>query len=166
MKPKKRTIALEEIGLNVSDLDVSEAFYQEVFGLRVAHESLEFPFRYASMARDGETVFTLCEQPYSESKNALRDSLHLVFETQSAEELNRIAGILDNLGARWSEGARRPEQSVPLSIRFEDPDGIAIEVFRPDSRKTAAKGTECINLAHCRLTYITEKEHSHAAAHS
>jgi catechol-2,3-dioxygenase len=165
MKLKEGINSVKEIGLHVSDLDVSEAFYQEVFGLRVAHESLEQPFKHASMARDGKTVLTLCEESSGEPRSALRDSFHLVFETESAEELNRIAAILDNLGAPWSEGASFAKQASPASIRFEDPDGLAIEVFGPHSRKTGATGTECIVLAHSAFPHIKDKAHSCAPAH-
>jgi catechol-2,3-dioxygenase len=69
-KSKAGTVALGHIGLTVSDLDVSEGFYQEVLGLRVVDESLQFPSRYASMARDGKTVLTLWEHTAGRSRSA------------------------------------------------------------------------------------------------
>jgi lactoylglutathione lyase len=77
------TMALGQIGLNVSDLDVSEGFYQEVLGLRVIDEFLQFPFRYASMARDGKTVLTLLEQTRGRFKTRRPGLHHLVFEAKS-----------------------------------------------------------------------------------
>jgi catechol-2,3-dioxygenase len=130
MKRKTGTIALGHIGLNVSDLDISEGFYQEVLGLRVADESLQPPFRYATMARDGKMVLTLWEQSSGRFKKRHVGLHHLAFEADSVEELNRTKGILENLGVRCSEGARLyTEGSRASAIHFEDPDGIPIELY-------------------------------------
>src|SRR5580658_8717466 len=101
MTPKIGTIALGNIGLNVTDLDISEAFYQEVFGLRVAEEALQLPRRFASMARAGKTVLTLWERSGRRVEQCFEGLHHLTFEADSIEEVNRTKGILDNLGARW-----------------------------------------------------------------
>src|SRR5271170_2221246 len=127
MKRKGSTIALGNIGLNVSDLDISEAFYQEVFGLRVAEESLQLPFRYASMARGGKTVLTLWEQSGGSWEECRPSLHHLSFEADSIEEVNRAKGILDNLGARWFEGGRLYKEGPrAAAIHFADPDGTCI----------------------------------------
>ncbi|HKD67378.1 MAG TPA: VOC family protein [Candidatus Binataceae bacterium] len=127
---KPGNIALGHIGLNVSDLDVSEGFYQEVLGLRVLDESLKFPSRYASMARDGKTVLTLWEQGGGRIKKRHPGLHHLAFEVDSVEEVNRTKGLLDNLGAHWTEGVRiYAEGTRAASIHFKDPDGIRIELY-------------------------------------
>jgi|SRR6516165_2292981 lactoylglutathione lyase len=105
-KAKDGTIALGHIGITVSDLDVSEAFYQEVLGLRVVDESLEFESRYASMARDGNILLTLWEHGGRRIKKRRPGLHHLAFEAESVGEVNRIKGLLDNLGTHWTEGAR------------------------------------------------------------
>src|SRR5262249_2469871 len=46
MKREVGAMAVGHIGLNVSDLEISKAFYQEVLGMRVAKESIEFPLKY------------------------------------------------------------------------------------------------------------------------
>jgi catechol-2,3-dioxygenase len=110
------------------------------------------------MARDGKNVLTLWEQTRGRFKKRRPGLHHLVFETESAEELNRIKGILDNLGARWSEGARLyTEHSETPIIQFEDPDGILIEVFGPNTQNTAAKGTAQNNPARTALPQIADK---------
>jgi lactoylglutathione lyase len=132
---KAGIIALGHIGLNVCDLDVSEGFYQEVLGLRVVDESLQFPPRYASMARDGKTVLTLWEQGDGRIKKRRAGLHHLAFEVDSVEEVNRTKGLLDNLGAHWTEGVRiYAEGSRTASIHFKDPDGIRIELYSADSQ--------------------------------
>jgi lactoylglutathione lyase len=142
IKAKAGTIALGHIGLTVSDLDVSEGFYQEVLGLRVVDESLQFPSRYASMARDGKTVLTLWEQSGRRIKKRQPALHHLAFEAESVEEVNRTKGLLDNLGAHWTEGARiYLEGSRTAAIHFEDPDGIRIELYSSD-QSAASDGRE------------------------
>jgi lactoylglutathione lyase len=130
MTPKTGTIALGNIGLNVSDLDISEAFYQEVFGLRVAEESLQLPRRFASMARGGKTVLTLWEHGGGQLEQCRQGLHHLTFEANSIEEVNRTKGILDNLGARWFEaGGLHNDGSRTAAIYFADPDGTRIKVY-------------------------------------
>ena len=145
-KGKTGAIVLGHIGLTVSDLDVSEGFYQEVLGLRVVDESLQFPSRYASMARDGKTVLTLWEHSGGRMKKRRPGLHHLAFEADSVEEVNRTKGLLDNLGAHWTEGARiYPEGSRAASIHFEDPDGIRIELFGPDPVDSLARKIGQVN---------------------
>jgi lactoylglutathione lyase len=150
------TIALGQIGLNVSDLDVSEGFYQEVLGLRVASESLQFPFRYASMARDGKTVLTLFEQTRGRFKKRRPGLHHLVFEANSVEQVERIKGLLDAVGAPWSAGARLYMEEPRAAIRFEDPDGILIEVFGPDPHDAVAEEMVQIDLGCATLPHIMD----------
>ena len=142
---KAGTLALGHIGLNVSDLDVSEGFYQEVLGLRVVDESLKFPSRYASMARDGSTVLTLWEQGYGRIKKRRPGLHHLAFEVDSVAEVNRTKGLLDHLGAPWTEGVRiYAEGSRAAAIHFKDPDGIRIELYSAD--RQAALEQSCSDL--------------------
>lgn len=132
------TIALGHVGITVSDLDVSEGFYQEVLGLRVVNESLQFPCRYASMAREGKTVLTLWEYSGGRIKKRRPGLHHLAFEAGSEEEVNRTKALLDNLGAHWTEGARiYPEGSRAAAIHFEDPDGIRIELYSSERQAAA-----------------------------
>jgi lactoylglutathione lyase len=141
MKRHPDTIAIGNIGLNVSDLDISEAFYQEVFGLIVAEESLQPHFRYASMARGGRTVLTLWERSGVAAERCLQGLHHLSFEANSLEEVNRTKGILDNLGARWFEAAElRHEAPRAAAIYFADPDGTRIKLYQADRLDPAVEG--------------------------
>jgi lactoylglutathione lyase len=144
---KVGTVALGHIGLTVSDLDVSEGFYQEVLGLRVVDESLQFPSRYASMARDGKTVLTLWEHSGGPIKKRRPGLHHVAFEADSVEEVNRTKGLLNNLGAHWTEGAKiYPEGSRAAAIHFEDPDGIRIELYSDDRADAALEEGARISL--------------------
>jgi lactoylglutathione lyase len=128
-------IKMDHAALSVSDLNLSEAFYQEALGLRVAYESLH-PCRYATMERDGKVVLTLWEQRHGRFKMHRPGLHHLAFEAKSVEEVNRTRGILDNLGARWCEGARLYHEGTMLvGILFRDPDGMGIELFVPEKAR-------------------------------
>jgi lactoylglutathione lyase len=126
MRNNGHGLAVGHIGLNVSDLEVSKMFYQEILGLRVADESLQTPVRYASMEWNGKTVLTLRERN-GELLEEHRGLHHLAFEADSIEEVNRTRGLLENLGARWSEPA--PLYRDASAICFDDPDGIKIKVY-------------------------------------
>jgi len=148
MKCKVNTIAVGHIGLNVSDIDISEALYQEVLGLRVAEESLELPFRYASLARDGKTVLTLWEQSAGRPKKRRPGLNHLAFEADSVEAVNRAKGILETLGTPWSERAPLYAEGSPCAaIHFKDPDGIRIELYSHNCTETALEDDERAGLA-------------------
>jgi lactoylglutathione lyase len=137
---ERSRIKIDHAALNVSDLDVSEAFYQEALGLRVARESLH-PCRCASMAREGKVVLTLWEQRRGRFKMHRPGLHHLAFEARSVEEVNRAKGILANLGARWSERtALYHEGAISAGIYFSDPDGMRIELYvRENARKRSPK---------------------------
>jgi lactoylglutathione lyase len=134
MKRDVGAITVGHIGLNVSDLETSKIFYQEVLGMRVTSESLEFPIKYASMTWDGKTVLTLWEQSGGRFKKRRAGLHHLAFEASSVEEINRTKGLLDNLGAHWSEGAHLYAVGArSATIHFKDPDGIRIELYTAES---------------------------------
>ena len=133
MKCNSGNITIGDIGINVSDIEISKVFYQEVLGLRVGDESRQIPLRYASMMRDGRTVLTLWENSTMRLRNCPPALHRLAFVFDSAEEIGRTKGLLKNLGARWSE--KNPLSSQPSRsavLHFEDPDGIPIELYSPD----------------------------------
>jgi lactoylglutathione lyase len=138
MKCNSGNITIGHIGINVSDIEISKVFYQEVLGLRVGDESRQVPLRYASMMRDGRRVLTLWENSTMRLRNCPPALHRLAFVFDSAEEVGRTKGLLENLGARWSE--KDPLSSQPSSsavLHFEDPDGIPIEVYSVDRADSA-----------------------------
>jgi len=96
------------------------------------------------MARGGRTVLTLWEHAGRAIARRGPGLHHLAFEVESVEQVNRTRGLLDSLGARWTEGARiYPEGPRDAAIHFEDPDGIRIEVYsarrQPESERATAR---------------------------
>jgi lactoylglutathione lyase len=148
MKREVGAIAVGHIALNVSDIEISKAFYQEVLGMRVTSESLQFPLKYASMAWDGKIVLTLWEQSGGRFKKRRAGLHHLAFEADSIKQVNRTKGLLENLGAHWSEGAQLyAEGSRAAAIHFKDPDGIRIELYTVDPTDSRRQEDQRIPLA-------------------
>jgi catechol-2,3-dioxygenase len=116
--------------IKVSDLDLAEGFYQEVLGLRVVDESLDSPFRYATMARNGAAVLTLCERAARRAEHELPHLTQIEFETDSANEVARAKSVLDYYQLPWSELGRIRNGRATEAIQFVDPDGARIEIFR------------------------------------
>lgn len=140
MKNNSGSIKIGNIGLNVSDIEISKAFYQEVLGLRVSAESRQLPLRYASMTRDGRTLLTLWENSRMRLGNCPPALHRLTFVADSTEEVNRTKRLLEDLGARWSqEDPLCSEASSSAVLHFEDPDGIPIELYSPDGETAASE---------------------------
>ena len=148
MAPKFGGIALGHVGINVSDIEISKTFYQEVLGLAVGQESHQVPLRYASMTRDGRTVLTLWEDSGMRSRNCPPALHRLAFVADSAEEVDRTRMLLENLGARWSdEDPLHSQSSSSAVVHFEDPDGIPIELYSTDRADTGLEEDERIGSA-------------------
>lgn len=148
MKREVGAIAVGHIALNVSDIEISKAFYQEVLGMRVTSESLQFPLKYAAMAWDGKIVLTLWEQSGGRFKKRRAGLHHLAFEADSIKQVNRTKGLLENLGAHWSEGAQLyAEGTRSAAIHFKDPDGIRIELYSVDPTDSRRQEDQRIPLA-------------------
>jgi hypothetical protein len=92
MKHELGPITVGHIGLNVSDLEISKTFYQEVLGMRVTSESLEFPVKFASLTWQGKIVLTLWEQSAGRFKKRRAGLHHLAFEADSVREIRGPRG--------------------------------------------------------------------------
>jgi catechol 2,3-dioxygenase-like lactoylglutathione lyase family enzyme len=119
------------IGLNVTDLDRSSAFYQRVFGLDVLRESQQAGRRFAFLAKDGVLVLTLWQQ--SEGRfDAGRPGLHhLSFQVEDIDQVRAAERTLRELGATFAYDGVVPhaEGADSGGIFFEDPDGVRLEIF-------------------------------------
>ena len=121
------------IGLNVSDLDRSRAFYQRVFGLDLAAESQQEGRRYVFLARDGQPVLTLWQQAEGRFEAARPGLHHLSFQVESLDQVRFAERTLHELGATFAYEGVVPhaEGADSGGIFFEDPDGIRLEIYAP-----------------------------------
>jgi lactoylglutathione lyase len=148
MKNNSGSIKIGNIGLNVSDIEISKTFYQEVLGLSVSAESRQLPLRYASMTRDGRTLLTLWEDSRMRLGNCPPALHRLTFVADSRAEVNRTKRLLENLGSRWSQ---QDPLCSPVSssavLYFEDPDGIPIELYSPDGETATSEDAAASSVA-------------------
>jgi catechol 2,3-dioxygenase-like lactoylglutathione lyase family enzyme len=119
------------VGLNVSRLDRSVAFYRAVLGFDLLRHSPEGPRPFAFLGHDGATVLTLWQQ--SEGGFAAdRPGLHhLAFRVDTVDALREAESRLRALGARVHHDGivAHAEGAESGGLFFEDPDGIRIEIF-------------------------------------
>jgi glyoxylase I family protein len=125
--------AINHVAVTVTDLDVSEAWYTKVFGVKPVLDEDTGPFRRI-VYRVGGTVFGLhgfpdlvSKEPFNERRPGLD---HIAFGCASRDELVEWAARLDELGVAHGEIV---DASYGSGLSFRDPDNIALELFAPPS---------------------------------
>lgn len=121
------------VGINVTDLARSQAFYQELLGLEPMIESREGPRKFAFLARGGNIVLTLWEQAKG-SFDAARPGLHhLSFQVGSIAEVKHFEKKARELGAKLHHGGivEHAPGFGSGGVYFDDPDGSRLEIFAP-----------------------------------
>jgi catechol 2,3-dioxygenase-like lactoylglutathione lyase family enzyme len=137
------------VGLNVSDLERSKRFYQEVFGFVVAGESTEEGRRYALLGDGSKLVLTLWEQSEGRFPAGLPGLHHLSFQADSMAKVEEAERKVRGLGATIHHDGivAHGEGASSGGIFFEDPDGIRLEIFSATGatgrRVPAAAGPAC-----------------------
>ncbi|MET9729376.1 VOC family protein [Streptomyces sp. NPDC006458] len=132
------TLRTGHIGLSVTDLDHSLAFYRDVLGFTVTGEGKEGESRFAFLG-DGERLLLTLWQQAGQAFDATRAGLHhLAFEADSIEQVREYEAALKAYGADFAyEGVvAHREGSASGGIFFHDPDGTRLEIFVP----TGAEG--------------------------
>jgi catechol 2,3-dioxygenase-like lactoylglutathione lyase family enzyme len=119
------------VGLNVTDLDRSQAFYTALFGFEVIARTDAEGRRFAFLGNEGELVVTLWEQGKEAFSRQSAGLHHLSFEVPSLEEVRRFEERVRGMGAPLlHEGIVAHAEGAPSGgLFFEDPDGIRLEVF-------------------------------------
>ncbi|MFE7120762.1 VOC family protein [Streptomyces sp. NPDC057654] len=131
------------VGLNVTDIDRSIAFYTRVFGFEVLREGAADAGegrRFAFLGRDGELAVTLWQQagsPYDGDRSGLH---HLAFEVDRIQDVRAAEAVLRSIGADFHyEGVVPHGQGTPSGgVFFHDPDGIRLELFAPSGAEGLA----------------------------
>ncbi|WP_330304602.1 MULTISPECIES: VOC family protein [unclassified Streptomyces] len=130
------------IGLNVTDLDRSLAFYRDVLGFGVIGEGKEEERRYAflgSLGGDGRPVLTLWQQAQGSYDHARAGLHHLALEVDSVEQVREYETALRAYGVEFAyEGVvAHREGSASGGIFFHDPDGTRLEIYTPSGVEEA-----------------------------
>ncbi|MBZ9595902.1 VOC family protein [Streptomyces yangpuensis] len=131
------------IGLNVTDLERSLAFYRDALDFQVLGEGKEEDRRYAFLGRDGELVLTLWQQADSAFAPAAAGLHHLAFSAGAIEEVRAYEERLRGLGVDFAhEGVvAHREGAASGGIFFHDPDGTRLEISVPTGAEGAPAPT-------------------------
>ncbi|GAB2574432.1 VOC family protein [Streptomyces capparidis] len=119
------------IGLNVTDLDRSAAFYERLLGFSVATGDDGDGHRWAFLGRDGELVLALWHQSTGDFPTANPGLHHLSFQVDSMDEVRAAERVLRELGADFHHDGVVPhgEGASSGGVFFTDPDGIRLEIY-------------------------------------
>lgn len=137
------TLQTGHVGINVTDLERSLAFYTKVFGFDVMGEGKEEGRRFAFLGRDGKLLVTLWQQS-TEGFDATRAGLHhLSFQVESIEDVKSAEQVLRGVGAEFAYDGVVPhgEGAASGGIFFADPDGVRLEIYAPSGAEGAAAPT-------------------------
>ncbi|MGW0933852.1 VOC family protein [Streptomyces sp. NPDC002666] len=130
---KAKNLQTGHIGLNVTDLDRSLAFYREVFAFEVLAEGKEDGRRWAFLGRGPRLLVTLWQQSEGAFAANLPGLHHLSFQVDTIEEVRATEEVLRTLGAEFTYQGVVPhgESGTSGGIFFTDPDGIRLEIYAP-----------------------------------
>lgn len=130
---KAKNLQTGHVGLNVTDLARSLAFYREVFDFEVLAEGKDADRRWAFLGRGSQLQVTLWEQSGGAFATDLPGLHHLSFQVDSIEEVRATEEVLRGLGAGFSYDGVVPhgENGSSGGIYFTDPDGIRLEIYAP-----------------------------------
>ncbi|MFB8102401.1 MULTISPECIES: VOC family protein [unclassified Streptomyces] len=140
---KAKNLRTGHIGLNVTDLDRSIAFYREVFDFELLGEGKDGDRRWAFLGRDSRLVVTLWQQSEGTFAPALPGLHHLSFQVDTVEEIRATEEVLRSLGATFAYDGVVPHGETGTSggIFFSDPDGIRLEIYASTGADPAAAPT-------------------------
>jgi catechol 2,3-dioxygenase-like lactoylglutathione lyase family enzyme len=127
------------VGLNVTDLDRSLAFYRRVLGFEVQAEGTDADRRWAFLGQGGKLLVTLWQQAGDAFGTGNAGLHHLSFQVDSIDEVEDVQAALSELGAEFLYDGVVPHAEGVSSggIYFTDPDGIRLEVYAPSGADTA-----------------------------
>ncbi|HEX3783820.1 MAG TPA: VOC family protein [Pseudonocardiaceae bacterium] len=118
------------VGLNVTDLARSIAFYQQALGLDVVSEGRDGDREWAFLGQDGTLLITLWRQSAGRFDGEHPGLHHLAFQVETLAEVRAVQRKLRELGAEFHYDGVVPHEEGAASggVFFTDPDGIRLEV--------------------------------------
>ncbi|MER7463526.1 VOC family protein [Streptomyces sp. NPDC097981] len=127
------------VGLNVTDLTRSLAFYRDALGFELLSEGKEEGRRFALLGQDGELVLTLWQQADGAYAPAAAGLHHLALSAGAIDEVRAYEQRLRGLGVEFAyEGVvAHREGAASGGIFFHDPDGIRLEISVPAGAEDA-----------------------------
>ncbi|MBB6349291.1 VOC family protein [Nonomuraea muscovyensis] len=138
------TLQTGHVGLNVTDLARSIAFYRQVFDFEVVREQTTGDRRYALLGREGTLMVTLWQQSGGAFATDRPGLHHLSFQVPDVEAVHRAEKVLRELGATLVYDGVVPhgEGASSGGVFFTDPDGIRLEIYAPSGAGAAPAPTQ------------------------
>jgi catechol-2,3-dioxygenase len=121
------------VGFNVTDLDRSKKFYQDVLGFQIMGESQEDGRSYTFLGDGQRLVLTLWQQSEGRFAKHQPGLHHLSFQVEDMEQVEAYREKLHQLNVPliYEDIVPHGEGTVSGGIYFEDPDGIRLEIYSP-----------------------------------
>lgn len=119
------------VGLNVSSLPRSIAFYREALELELMNESSAPGREFAFLGRNGKLILTLWQQSSGDFDKHRPGLHHLSFEVTDLDQVRAAEHRLRALQTPMLyDGIVPHAEGVPSGgIFFTDPDGIRLEIY-------------------------------------
>jgi catechol 2,3-dioxygenase-like lactoylglutathione lyase family enzyme len=130
---QKQSLQTGHVGLNVSNLERSKKFYQEVFGFQVILESQAEGRQFVFLGDGQKLVLTLWQQSEGRFEKGSPGLHHLSFQVGDIEKVKGFENRLHRLNINFIYDGIVPHAEGTQSggIFFEDPDGIRLEIYTP-----------------------------------
>ncbi|GAB3108452.1 VOC family protein [Streptomyces calidiresistens] len=140
---KAQTLQTGHVGLNVTDMERSLAFYREVFDFEVMAEGKEEGRRWAFLGREDRLMITLWQQSEGTFRPDTPGLHHLSFQVGTMDEVEATAEVLRRLGTEFAHDGVVPhgEGAESGGIFFTDPDGTRLEIYAPSGADPSAAPT-------------------------
>lgn len=131
---------LGHVGINVTDLERSAAFYRQIFGLQVVKQHLDGDRSYAYLGLGDGVVLTLWQQSTGEFAGDRPGLHHLAWQVDDVDAVRSAEERVRAAGARLFHDGVVPhaEGAASGGIFFADPDGTRIEIFTPTGADSGA----------------------------
>ncbi|MCE7079883.1 VOC family protein [Streptomyces sp. ST2-7A] len=140
---KAQTLRTGHVGLNVTDMERSLAFYREVFDFEVMAEGKDEGRRWAFLGREDRLMITLWQQSEGTFRPDAPGLHHLSFQVGTMGEVDATAEVLRSLGTEFAHDGVVPhgEGAESGGIFFTDPDGTRLEIYAPTGADPSAAPT-------------------------
>ena len=131
--PQGGTFETGHIGVNVTNLARSRAFYQAVFGFSVMNESTDPVRPFVFLADGDKLVLTLWQQSEGRFAAHTPGLHHLSFQVSDIDQVKAAEARLRDLNATVLHNGIVPHREGAQSggVFFEDPDGTRLEIYAP-----------------------------------